>query len=255
MTAKTADHPCHGSPALPWRSGLLGAAAIAAYLALGPAPEGWVFDREAIAQGEWWRLLTGHWVHSDSGHALWNIAALLLAGTVFEPRLGRRMLLALLLATVGVNGWLWWGEPELSRYCGLSGILNGLIAAGLHRLWRETRHPVVLLVTCGIASKIVLESFLGQALMTQTAWPSVPATHAVGFLCGLSAAWIPGASVFNRMRSACRLPGSILSGEADSGSACNLRHEKDHPVERLARGSGLAGVRAGYLPAADSDRS
>ena len=152
VTAEMVDRQRQGGLALPRGTLFLSAAAVTAYLAFGPAPEGWVFDRGAIAQGEWLRLLTGHWIHSGDEHALWNIAALLVAGTVFEARLGWRLPLALVLATAGVDAWLWWGEPGLTRYCGLSGILNGLIAAGLYRLWRETRHPVVPLTACGVVS-------------------------------------------------------------------------------------------------------
>jgi rhomboid family GlyGly-CTERM serine protease len=175
----------HGGPALPWRTLLLCAIAGAVFLALDPAPEAWVYDRAAILQGEWWRLLTGHWVHSDSAHAGWNIAALLACGLIFERGLRWRLPLALLLATVGVDAWLWWGEPGLQRYCGLSGILNGVIALGLVQLWRDVRHPAVMFAACGVAAKIIVETALGQAVFTQTAWPSVPETHAVGFLCGL----------------------------------------------------------------------
>jgi hypothetical protein len=66
----------HCSRSLPWRSILLIAAAVTAYGFAGPAPGDWVFDRLAIEQGEWWRLITGHWVHSGPEHAAWNIAAL-----------------------------------------------------------------------------------------------------------------------------------------------------------------------------------
>lgn len=72
----------HGGITLPWRSILLGAGAVLAYLVLGAAPEDWVFDRVAITQGEWWRLVTGRWVHSDLAHAGWDITALLLLGVV-----------------------------------------------------------------------------------------------------------------------------------------------------------------------------
>jgi len=76
----------HGRITLPWRSLLLGADAVFAYLVLGAAPGAWVFDRVAIAQGEWWRLVTAHWVHSDPAHAGWDVAALLLLGALFEAR-------------------------------------------------------------------------------------------------------------------------------------------------------------------------
>jgi rhomboid family GlyGly-CTERM serine protease len=177
-----------GSVSLPWRSLLLAAAAILAYLAFGNAPVDWVFDRAAIAGGEWWRLITGHWVHCDPAHVGWDVAALLVFGALFEERLKWRLPLALLVASLGVDAWLWWGLPSLAQYCGLSGILNGVLILGLVSLWRETRHPLVWLTGAAAAMKIVLEIHLGQALLTETAWPSVPTAHAAGFLCGLALA-------------------------------------------------------------------
>lgn len=185
MNAHSEPGQGHGSITLPWRSLLLSAGALAAYLIFGPAPEAWVFDRVAIAAGEWWRLITGHWVHSDLAHAAWDITALLLLGALFEERLKWRLPLTLLFGTVGVNAWLWWGEPTLHYYCGLSGILNSLLILGLLYLWRELRHPLVLVTAVGAALKIILEICFDQALLTQTAWPSVPTAHAAGFLCGL----------------------------------------------------------------------
>lgn len=175
----------HGGIALPWCSILLGAGAALAYLVMGAAPGAWVFDRVAIAQGEWWRLFTGHWVHSDLAHAGWDITALLVFGVLFEVRLRWRLPLALLIGTVGVDAWLWWGDQTLYYYCGLSGILNSLLIVGLLQLWCDLRHPLVALTGMGAAVKILVEINSGQALLTQTAWPSVPTVHAVGFLCGL----------------------------------------------------------------------
>jgi rhomboid family GlyGly-CTERM serine protease len=179
---------------LPWRALLLAALGIAAYLGLGAAPEAWVFDRLAIADGEWWRLITGHWVHGDPGHAGWDISMLLLFGALFEPRLKWLFPLALLVSSLAVDAWLWWGVPDLRLYCGLSGILNGLLIVGLLQWWRETRHPLMLLTAAAAAVKIAVEIHAGQALLTQTAWPSVPTAHAAGYLCGLLlaaiAAWL-----------------------------------------------------------------
>jgi rhomboid family GlyGly-CTERM serine protease len=189
MGAASQTNGHHGSIALPWCSILLSAGAVVAYLVLGAAPEAWVFDRVAIAQGEWWRLVTGHWVHSDLAHAGWDITALLLLGALFEVRLQWRLPLALLIGTVGVDAWLWWGDPALHYYCGLSGILNSLLIVGLLQLWRDWRHPLILLTGMGAAMKILVEINAGQALLTQTTWPSVPTAHAAGFLCGLVLGW------------------------------------------------------------------
>ena len=75
--------------------------------------------------------------------------------------------------------------PALTRYCGLSGLLNSLLAAGLCMLWRETRDPVVLLVAAGAVAKIAFEGLSGQAVFVDIAWPSVPSVHGVGFAAGL----------------------------------------------------------------------
>lgn len=175
---------------LPWRSTSLALAAALVFLVLGPAPEAWVFDRTAIAAGEWWRLLTGHWVHSDFSHAAWDIAMLAVLGILFEPRLGWRLPGVLLFASAGVNAFLWWGDSSLLLYCGLSGILNGLLFAGLAVMWGEMRHPAVLIVAAFAALKILLELSGGQAILTRTAWPSVPAAHAAGMVSGLVFAWL-----------------------------------------------------------------
>lgn len=181
---------------LPWRTLLLTALALAGYLVLGAAPAAWVFDRTAVAEGEFWRLITGHWMHSDPMHGFWDIGALAFLGSMLEQRLQGKLVLALLIGNLGVNLWLWWGEPELRYYCGLSGILNTLLAVGLVNLWYDLRHPLVLLIGLGAVAKIVLEISTGQALLTETTWASVPETHAAGFLSGLLGSYFIG--LFNR---------------------------------------------------------
>ena len=220
MIASGGTRADHGGITPPWRTLLLAALALAAYLVLGPAPEAAVFDRVAIARGEWWRLVTGHWVHSDPSHGWWDIAALALFGALFEARLRWRLPLVLLVATAWVDAWLWWGVPELRYYCGLSGILNGLLILGLLQLWRDIRHPMVLLTAAAAAVKIMVEISLGQALLTRTAWPSVPTAHAAGFLGGLSFAWVC-------FRSRRREQGSYFSFTpltAPTGPLIGLRH-------------------------------
>ncbi len=180
----------HGSLALPWRTLLLTGLALGLFLSFGAAPEAWVIDRIAIAQGEWWRLITGHWVHSDLEHATWDIGALLVLGLLFESRLKGKLFTVLALGTLGIDLWLWYALPSLNYYCGLSGILNGLLAIGLLEMWRELRHPLIWMTGVGAILKIVWETAIGGALLTNTAWPSLPEVHGVGFLCGLLAALI-----------------------------------------------------------------
>lgn len=176
----------HGGPRPPWFTFTLAALAIGFYCFAGAAAPAWVFDRSAIADGEWWRLISGHLVHSDAQHLLWDVSALVVIGWMLErhrPAIFGSGFLAGLLA---VDAWLWLGMPELERYCGLSGVLHAVLLLLLAALWRTT--PKSLVITMGflIVGKVVLESWTHQALLTDTAWPSVPSAHLAGLCAGLA---------------------------------------------------------------------
>lgn len=156
--------------------------AVAVWAGLGPAPQALVFDRTAIAAGEIWRLVSGHFVHSDAAHAVWDIAALALIGLLLEDK---RLPVALAAGIAAVDACLWWGLPELERYCGLSGMLNALLVVALADLWRSHRHPAIPLAWVVLAGKLAAEAFMGQSLVVTTAWPGVPQAHLAGCLGGL----------------------------------------------------------------------
>ena len=157
---------------MPWLSLTVAGLMTVLFTAFGPAPEAWVYDRVAIGDGEWWRLLTGHWVHSDTGHLGWNIGAVLVLGSIVETRCPIALLAGLLGGTLGVDLMLWLALPELSHYCGMSGVLNALLLFGLAILW--SRRTNTALVATGMLSlaKILVEIAAGQALFTSTAWVS-----------------------------------------------------------------------------------
>jgi rhomboid family GlyGly-CTERM serine protease len=161
------------------------AISIGLYAVLGPAPASLVFDRAAIVQGEWWRLYTGHLVHGDAQHALWNILALGLLAGLLERRGPWRLGMVVAFGAVAVDLWLWWGQPALQWYCGLSGLLNALLVVVLLDLWSATRRWEVWAIGLALAAKLVLEIVLDQALFTHTAWPSVPWAHGAGCVAGL----------------------------------------------------------------------
>ena len=138
-------------------------ASIAVILAMtADAGREWLsFDRPAVSSGEIWRLLTGHFVHLGISHLLLNIAGLLLiwylVGSVFD---GRQWLLVLMAVVIGVNLGLWVLEPHLLWYVGLSGLLHGLLAAGIVGSLRAPR--IELLALCvALAGKLAYEQLLG----------------------------------------------------------------------------------------------
>jgi rhomboid family GlyGly-CTERM serine protease len=173
---------------LPWLTLTLAGLTAALFAALGPVPEALVYDRNAIDNGEWWRLLTAHWVHSDSNHLAWNLGALLVLGGVIETRSRRAIPAGLLLGSLGVDLLLWYGLPGLSHYAGLSGTLNTLLLLAIAALWQPPNR--VMLITVGVVAlaKIIAEMALGQALLSDTSWQSIPQAHLAGCLVGLGLA-------------------------------------------------------------------
>jgi rhomboid family GlyGly-CTERM serine protease len=97
------------------------------------------FDRGRVDNGEWWRLLSGQVVHYGIYHLAMNIAALLLCGYVLLRELSLRSYISLLVITaLGVGLGIYTINRELDFYSGLSGVLHGLIVAGLLVGIRET---------------------------------------------------------------------------------------------------------------------
>lgn len=194
----------------PWLTLLLALGAAALYLVAGPAPEALLFDRSAIASGEVWRLITGHFVHADLAHLVWNLAALLPLGLLLEWQARCRgwAYAGLLLAGVlAVDAWLWVCEPGIAVYCGLSGVLNGLFCALAVLLWRQTGQVLFLLAIAGDLAKIAMEAGLGGALLPTSTWVSVPGVHLAGLAAGLLFA-------FMRMQAAQARPWRSSVGRA-----------------------------------------
>jgi hypothetical protein len=59
---------------------------------------------------------------------------LVLLGWASEPLLRERFWALLGVAALVIDAGLWFGLSGLARYCGLFGLLNALLAAGLWRL-------------------------------------------------------------------------------------------------------------------------
>lgn len=89
------------------------------------------FSRPALEQGEWWRLLTAHFVHLGWAHAMLNILGVLLCCAVAPQLFNARFWPRTAMLAVGVGILLWWWSPNVSSYVGLSGVLYGLFVLGL----------------------------------------------------------------------------------------------------------------------------
>jgi rhomboid family GlyGly-CTERM serine protease len=178
-----------------WRARRLGAlAGVAAALvlvhALGAGAVARLrYERAAIAAGEWWRLLSCHLVHHDLWHLALNLGGFALLWSLYGGAArGRDWLVVALAAALGVGLGLWFGEPQLGWYLGLSGVLHGIwAAAGIAALGRWRLEALITLLL--LAAKLAFEEAHGPLSMALGATlPVVTAAHRYGALAGLTAA-------------------------------------------------------------------
>jgi rhomboid family GlyGly-CTERM serine protease len=148
------------------------------------------YERGAVLQGEYWRLLTGHLVHGSWLHLLLNCAGLGLITALFPDHYStRQWLLIGLLSLVTIDvGFVFW-EPQLSWYVGLSGVLHGALAAGAIAWWRYETKPLALALSAIFVGKLVWEQLHG-ALPLSGGMAVVVDAHLYGAVGGVIAGTI-----------------------------------------------------------------
>jgi rhomboid family GlyGly-CTERM serine protease len=140
------------------------------------------YQRVGLEHGQIWRLLSAHLVHLGWAHAVMNLVALALLVSLFgEP--GDLALPAglLLCSALAVDAGLWFLQPQLDWYVGLSGALHGLLAGLLIVNWRCRNQRYVWLI--GLLSvKLAWEQLIGPLPMTAdiAGGPVVSTAHLYG---------------------------------------------------------------------------
>ena len=133
-----------------------------ALLLTGDSGREWLrFDRPGIAAGEVWRLLTGHLVHLGVSHAVLNLAGLVLVWFLVGRAYTWKQWLWIMAGSVGaIDLGLWFGAPALEWYVGLSGLLHGMLAAGIVA-GLAGRNLEALILAVVVAGKLAWEQFAG----------------------------------------------------------------------------------------------
>jgi rhomboid family GlyGly-CTERM serine protease len=145
------------------------------------------FDRSAIYDGQWWRLLTGHLFHTNTWHLLMNLGGyvliMLLHGAYYS---NRRFLLNLLLGNLLIALALLGWSPDISLYVGLSGWLHALLVCGccidIERHWSSG-----WLILFAVFGKVLWEQWQGASAEVVTLIGADVATdaHLYGAIVGL----------------------------------------------------------------------
>jgi rhomboid family GlyGly-CTERM serine protease len=120
------------------------------------------YERSGLGQGEWWRALTGHFVHLDAEHAFLNGLGVILMWALFARDYSPLRWLAIyLFSSLVISAGLWWLNPEVEWYVGASGALHGVMTAGtLAHLRRRDLDGWIL--AAFIIAKLGYEQFAGS---------------------------------------------------------------------------------------------
>jgi rhomboid family GlyGly-CTERM serine protease len=152
------------------------------------------YDRAAIAAGEVWRALAGHWAHYSVDHLFWDVLAFAALGVACERRGRARFLACLVTSALAISASVWLLLPDMRIYRGLSGIDSALFTLLISDIWREARDRgqtgvQATALTClgAFLAKTAFEMATGRNLFVtrmETAAVGVPLAHIVGAACG-----------------------------------------------------------------------
>ena len=174
----------NGDRAYGWA--LLGACALLGLVELGGEPlrAALSYQRTAIAAGEWWRVVTAHFVHLDANHALLNGLGLVLMWALFARDYSPLRWLAIyLVSSLAISLGLYVFDPQIEWYVGASGALHGVMTAGtLAHLRRRDLDGWILAVF--IVAKLSYEQIAGS-MPFAGALNTVVDAHLYGAIGGL----------------------------------------------------------------------
>jgi membrane associated rhomboid family serine protease len=107
-----------------------------------PLFQEWALVPAAVADGEWWRLLTGGFLHFGPIHLLFNMMVLWVIGRDIEPALGRgRFLAVYVVSLLGASTAVMLLSIPNALVAGASGAVFGLMGA-LAVLLRRLQIPL-----------------------------------------------------------------------------------------------------------------
>ena len=143
------------------------------------------YERAPIAAGQWWRLLTAHIAHLSLHHAVLNALGLVFLWALFAREWRpRQWAIIALVVTVAIDCGLWFRDPGVAWYVGASGVLHGLMAAGVIAYVRRS-DPLGWIMAVLLAAKLGYEQLHGPLPFAGRGVPVVVDAHLYGALAGV----------------------------------------------------------------------
>jgi membrane associated rhomboid family serine protease len=150
----------------------------------GPGTDhGWLFGPYVVVYGEWWRIVTGAFLHGSIMHIGFNMLALYQVGSIVERAMGTaRYFVVYACALVGSGFavlWFNYNQPTLGASGAIFGLFGALVAIGL------SLPPRGMSLVTQTVPIIVINLVLGFVI------PNISvAAHVGGLVTGFVVGWL-----------------------------------------------------------------
>ena len=173
-----------------------------------------LYTRTALAHGDFWQLISCHWVHLNTDHLLWSAMTFFVLGSFCEI-----MNRAKYITTVGISALfipmaIWFILPHLKVYGGLSGLdcalYSLLIVLFIKREWPIQKWRWIIFYTIMLVLlpiKIIYEMASSLTIFVNNRHANmipVPLSHLMGGVVGLVVGIVISdtSKIFSRFRLA-----------------------------------------------------
>lgn len=123
------------------------------------------YQKNAIEQGQVWRLISGHFVHSNTNHLLMNSLGFLALWSLHGQYYQTKSLISITFTSallVSISLYLF---SDIHTYVGFSAVLHSLIAWGaLKDIQQHEKTGYLLLI--GVITKVIWEQIFGASQST-----------------------------------------------------------------------------------------
>ena len=161
--------------------------ALAAYFFSPQSTHLFAFYHNEISQFEFWRFLTASFCHTNFNHLLMNLVGLIVTVLLFLETYQKHSIWPLFIFnSVFVGIGIFYFDPEIQSYVGLSAVLHGLFSfAVIDDIKRKDKWGWILGV--GIIVKIAHEQIFGASQVTieQIGGPVLINGHLYGAIAGI----------------------------------------------------------------------
>jgi rhomboid family GlyGly-CTERM serine protease len=163
--------------------------ALIAFIFDGQISDQLIYNRNVVMADEYWRLITGHFFHSNANHFLLNAAAVALLWALHGQYYHHKnYLVVFLVSAIICSLGMYWFSGHIVLYVGLSGVLHGFFVWGaLMDIKHKEKTGYLLLI--GVIAKIIHEQAYGASAEVESLIGASVATdaHLYGAIGGLLA--------------------------------------------------------------------